>query len=125
MKVTGQAMIFANKHESMSGTWYTYATGISSKKEDGSYASMYIDVKFRKGITVENKTKINIKDGFLTFREFTANGGDVVKRIVLMVMDFEIAEESRFASAPVDAPSEPQAETQSGFTALSNDDIPF
>lgn len=121
MKVTGQAMIFANKHESMSGTWYTYATGISSKREDGSYASMYIDVRFRKGVTVENKTKINIKDGFLTMREFTANGGDVVKRIVLMVMDFEIAEESGFASAP----AEPQAETQSGFTALSDDDIPF
>lgn len=121
MKVTGQAMIFANKHESMSGTWYTYATGISSKREDGSYASMYIDVRFRKGVTVENKTKINIKDGFLTMREFTANGGDVVKRIVLMVMDFDIVEESGFASAP----AEPQEETQSGFTALSDDDIPF
>ena len=123
MKVTGQAMIFANKHESMNGTWYTYATGISSKREDGSYASMYIDVKFRNGVTVENKTKINIKDGFLTMREFTANGGDVVKRIVLMVMDFEIAEpqESGFASAP----AEPQTETQSGFTALSDEDIPF
>lgn len=121
MKVTGQAMIFANKHESMSGTWYTYSTGISSKREDGSYASMYIDVKFRKGVTVENKTKINIKDGFLTMREFTANGGDVVKRIVLMVMDFELVEESGFASAP----AEPQTEQQSGFTALSETDIPF
>lgn len=119
MKVTGQAMIFANKHESMNGTWYTYATGISSKREDGSYASMYIDVRFRKGVTVENKTKINIKDGFLTMREFTANGGDVVKRIVLMVMDFDLVEES------ASAPAEPKAETQSGFTALSETDIPF
>lgn len=119
MKVTGQAMIFANKHESRNDTWYTYATGISRKREDGSYASMYIDVRFRKGVTVENKTKINIKDGFLTMREFTANGGDVVKRIVLMVMDFEIAEESG------SAPAEPHAETQSGFTALTESDIPF
>lgn len=111
-------MIFANAHESKDRTWYSYSTGISNKREDGSYANMYLDVRFRNGVHVNNKTKINIKDGFLTMREYMGNGGEKVKRIVLMILDFDIAE-SGFASAPAE-PQEP-----SGFTALDDSEVPF
>ena len=106
MQVSGETMIFAKAHESSDGTWYTYATGVSSKRQDGSYVNDYLDVRFRKGVTVSHKTKINIKDGFLTVREFTVNGGEKKKKLELMVLDFEEV-------------------GTSGFTALTDADIPF
>jgi len=105
MKVSGETMIFRNAHESMNGTWYSYATGVSSKRQDGTYANTYLDVRFRKGVVVENKTKIDIKDGFLTVKEFTANGGETVKRLELMVLDFDTKD--------------------GGFTAMSDEEVPF
>ena len=107
MRVNGETMIFRNAHESRDGTWYTYATGVSSKRQDGSYVNGYLDVRFRKGVEVENKTKIDIKDGFLTVREFKTNGGDTAKKIELMVLEFEVKD------------------VEAGFTALSDDDVPF
>ena len=105
MQVSGDAMIFRNAHEGKDGTWYTYATGVSSKKQDGTYANMYLDVRFRKGVTVENKTRIDIKDGFLTVKEFIASGGETVKKLELMILDFDVK--------------------GGGFTAMSDEDVPF
>jgi hypothetical protein len=113
MQVSGETMIFRNAHEGRDGTWYTYATGVSSKKQDGTYANAYLDVRFRKGVIVEHKTKINITNGFLTVREFRANGGDVQKRIELMVLDFELADGGHVEG------------NDTGFAALNYDDVPF
>ena len=115
MQIRGKTTIFANAHESMNGTWYTYATGVSSKKQDGSYVNAYLDVRFRNGVVVENKTKIDIKDGFLTVKEYTKNGGETVKKLELMVLDFELVD----GGAGHYGSDEP-----SGYTALS-DDVPF
>ena len=111
MQVKGETTIFRNAHEGRDGTWYTYATGISKKREDGTWASTYLDVRFRKGVVVEHKTKIDIKDGFLTVREYRANGGELVKRLELMVMDFDIVEGKQ--------------ENTTGFAAFRTDDVPF
>lgn len=105
MRVSGDAMIFRQAHESADGTWYTYATGVSSKKQDGTYSNMYMSVRFRKGVMVENKTKIDIKDGFITVKEFITNGGETVKRPEIMILDFEIK--------------------GSGFTAMTDEEVPF
>lgn len=107
MRVNGETIIFRNAHDGKDGTWYTYSTGVSSKRQDGTYVNAYLDVRFRKGVTVEHKAKINIKDGFITVREFTVNGGDTQKKIELMVLDFE------------------NAENNTGFSALTTDDVPF
>lgn len=77
MKVTGETMIFKNDRG--------YSTTISNKKEDGTYENMFITVNFRKGIELENKTKINILDSFLTFYK-TREG---LSKIKLVIMDFE------------------------------------
>ena len=81
MKVTGETMIFKND--------IGYSTSISNKKEDGTYENMSISVNFRKGVELENKTKINITDGFLSFYK-TKNDE---KRLKLVVMDFETNED--------------------------------
>ena len=70
MRVSGDTTIFSNAHEGKDGTWYTYATGVSSKRQDGTYANAYLDVRFRKGVTVENKTKITTR-------------GSIIKRPIL------------------------------------------
>lgn len=80
MKITGETMIFKND--------IGYSTSISNKKEDGTYENMSISVNFRKGVELENKTKINITDGFLSFYK-TKNDE---KRLKLVVMDFETNE---------------------------------
>lgn len=108
MQVSGQATVFRKERESMSGKWYSYAVGVSSKRQDGSWVSSYLPAKFRKGVVVENKARINIKDGFLTAREFESNGNK--KSIVeLMILDFETVEQKN----------------ETGFSALTDDDIPF
>lgn len=80
MKITGKTIIFKND--------IGYSTSISNKKEDGTYENMSISVNFRKGVELENKTKINITDGFLSF--YKTNNDE--KRLKLVVMDFETNE---------------------------------
>lgn len=53
-----------------------YRAGLSNKQTDGSYQSAYIDVRMPKGTNIENKTKINITKGFLTFYK-TKEGKDI------------------------------------------------
>lgn len=77
MKITGETMIFKNDKG--------YSTSVSNKKEDGSYENMFIAVNFKKGVGVENKTKINITNGFLSF--YKTKDGLAKPKIV--VMEFE------------------------------------
>lgn len=79
MRINGEnVMIFKNENG-------RYTTSISNKKQDGSYENAYLQVQFRKDVELESKTKINIKDGFLTF--FRTQEGNIVYKIV--VLDFE------------------------------------
>lgn len=110
MRVSGETVIFRNAHDGKDGTWYTYATGVSSKRQDGTYANAYLDVRFRKGVVVDHKAKIDIKDGFLTVREFTVNG-QAQKKIELMVLDFETVQAGQ--------------SNDTGFSALDYNDVPF
>ena len=108
MQISGETMIFRNERESANGKWYAYSTGVSSKRQDGSWVNGYLDVKFRKGVEVENKTKIDIKNGFLSVKEFRTESGAQGKRLELVILEFDI----------VDAQN-------TGFTAMTNDDVPF
>lgn len=47
-----------------------YRAGLSTKKQDGTYDRAYIDVRIPKGIDIEDKTKINITKGFLSFYNY-------------------------------------------------------
>lgn len=77
VKVNGEIMIFSNDKG--------YSTSISNKKEDGSYENMFIAVNFRKGVSVENKTKINVTNGFLSFYKTKEN----VAKPKIVIMEFE------------------------------------
>lgn len=78
LKVTGEIFIFKNDKGA-------YSTSISKKNEDGTYENMRISVNFKKGTELENKTKINVTNGFLSF--WKNNQG--LPQLKLVVLEFE------------------------------------
>lgn len=77
MKITGETMIFKNDKG--------YSTSVSNKKEDGSYENMFVAVNFKRGVDIDNKTKINIINGFPSF--YKTKDGLAKPKIV--VIEFE------------------------------------
>ena len=65
MKLTGQTTIYRKDFDGRPA----YSTSVSKKKEDGTWTSVFIPVSFRKGIEVGNKTKVDVKDGWLNCYE--------------------------------------------------------
>lgn len=45
----------------------SYSIGISKKKEDGTCENAYLPCRFRKDVSLENKTKIKIKQAWVDF----------------------------------------------------------
>lgn len=75
-------MVFRREYE---GRAY-YNLGLSKKDQDGKYVNGYIDCRFRKGVELEDKTKIQIKSGWLDFYKAKDNG----TRVYVFVNEFEI-----------------------------------
>ena len=44
-----------------------YSVGLSKKNNEGSYINGYMSVQFKNGVELENKTKIYIKNAWLSF----------------------------------------------------------
>ena len=44
-----------------------YSLGLSKKDKEGKYVNGYITVQFKKGVEVENQTKIKIKEAWIGF----------------------------------------------------------
>ena len=76
MNITGRTLIFKSN--------YGYSTTISTKNQDGTYNKMYVSVQLPKGVELENKTFIEIINGFLSFY-MDKNG---IPKIKIVVMDF-------------------------------------
>ena len=86
LNITGEQVIFKNKNNT------GYYTTTSNKLEDGTFEKNFITVGFRKGVELDNFTKINIKDGFLTHYSYQNEDGEIIKRFKIMVMDFDVIE---------------------------------
>lgn len=82
MNITGKAMIFKSE--------YGYSTTISNKNQEGQYDRMYVQVQLPKGVELDNKTMIEITDGFLSF--YKDKNGMPKLKIVVMKYDQEQAE---------------------------------
>ena len=79
--------IYANEKESANGKFTAYSLGINSKNPNGEWVNGYINCKFKKGVSVANKSKIKIKSAF-----FVATKGGNKSYTHLMITDFEILE---------------------------------
>lgn len=78
---SGEVMIFKNDKG-------FYSTTLSKKNQDGSYANAYVAVSFKKGVDIPNKTKINIKNGFLTFDQYQKEG-KTITNLKIFVTEYE------------------------------------
>ena len=74
LNITGEQVIFKNKNNT------GYYTTTSNKLEDGTFEKNFITIGFRKGVELDNFTKINIKDGFLTHYSYQNEDGETIKR---------------------------------------------
>ena len=114
MDIKGIQMIYATKHESRNKTWFSYTTSINHKNEDEWDHDYYevVFVKDAKGYDIPDKTKIDIKDGFLSCRSYIDKGGE--KKIIsqMIVQNFDYVEE-------------PTENDVKGYSKLNSEDIPF
>ncbi len=62
-----------------------YSLMMSNKKEDGTYDNVFLPVRFRHGVEVENKADIEILDWFPTFYR-DKNNNPVIQAFI---MDFK------------------------------------
>ena len=116
MNVTGRATVFVKEHQGRNGAWKSYAIAVSHKDESGTWDNDYYDLVFAKdakGYEIADKTKIEIKSGFLSCRSYkTADGGKkVVSQIVVTAFDY------------VEEPTARDVTAQ--YEAVRTDDIPF
>ena len=82
MNIVGRTKVFRNERE---GKVY-YTTSIANKNKEGKYEYMTIDIQLPRGTDLENKTDIDITNGFLSFYK-TKNGFAKIKYVV---MDFVV-----------------------------------
>ena len=83
-------MVFRKDKEYNGSTFPTYSIGVSSKDKDGNWISAYYDCLFKKGVEVENKTKIFIKNAF----PVVSKGKEDRNYPKFMITDFEIEGQS-------------------------------
>lgn len=89
--------VYANEKEGAYGKFMTYSLGVNSKNKDGEWVNGCINCKFKKDVSVANKTKIKIKSAFFVA---TKSGGKSYTH--LMITDFDILESGETASDSAD-----------------------
>lgn len=107
MNITGKTMIFKSQ--------YGYSTTISKKNQDGEYERMYVSVQLPKNIELENKTVIEITNGFLSFY----NSKDGLPKIKIVVREFTTDEEQKYMQ------EEREAIQNEEIYGVQNSDLPF
>lgn len=90
--------VFAKEIDGANGKFTTYSVGVNSKNANGEWVNGYLNCKFKKGVSVANKTKIKINSAF-----FVATKGGAGKSYThLMITDFDVIEAGETASESAD-----------------------
>lgn len=103
IKIEGKGRVWAKEHEG----WTAYTIGISNKNQDGTWINAYQQVRFRKGEKVPNGSDIE----FVAFP--TVKKGDPYNTVMWQITEFR------------NVGDEMAIPDDKGYTALTNDDIPF
>ena len=100
-----------------------YSIGLSKKNKDGSYDNGFMSVRFKKGVEITNKTRIKIKDAFLSF-----NVSDNKTFPYIFINDYEIISETNPGKEEVNPYEEMgnsiKTEVQQTIE-INDDDLPF
>ena len=109
INVTGEIYIKTTKNNG-------YYTTTSSKNEEGSekkYDLAPISVNFRKGVQIDNGTRVNIKNGFLSHYKLKKDDSEEEEiRNKIVVLDYEIIDKK-------------ESGNNAEFTPIEDDDLPF
>ena len=93
MNIKGKIKVFKNE--------YGYSTAISKKDQEGNWESMYLSLQLPKGTELENKSNIDVTNGFLSFYK-NKEGIPMVK---VVVMEYKTEDNKEFeVSDPSDLP---------------------
>lgn len=111
MNITNKYPLMVFKNDYDGKTFYNI--GISKKEENGSYTNGYIPCRFKKGVNVENKTKIKLKNAWLDF--YLKENKSIH---YIFVNDFEIVKDNSSKNSP-------PASIKSDDINLSDSDLPF
>lgn len=102
MEIRGKGRVFAKEHDG----WTAYSIGISSKDKDGNWINAYQAIRFKNGEGVPNGTDIE-------FEAFpTVMKGKQYNSVLWQIMSYHVAG---------DIP----ANTDDGFTEMTDNDFPF
>lgn len=137
MNILGETRILKDDR----GVYKTTLVTTETNRETGEDETVFmkINVGFRKGVEVKHKTKINVKDGFVTF--FRINTGEVYDDgnpiykyyPKFVVMDFDVVEEgvdevqqSRMTGKEeIDSKNNDIEDIIDDFYSSPDDDLPF
>ena len=86
--------VYATEKEGQYGKYTRYSVGVSSKDKDGNWVNGYIECKFKKGVSIPNKARIQINKAF-----FVASKGGEKSYTHLMIMDYKIIEGGETSAA--------------------------
>ncbi len=104
-------MVFANEKQTAKGDKFTlYSIGVSSKDQSGKYVNGYLSCRFKKGVTVANKTKIKINNAF-----FVATKSGDKTYTSLMITDF----------VDLDGNSASNGEEWANIADIAENELPF
>ena len=103
-----KGLVFKNEHESNGDRWYSYNLSVSNKNMNGDWQSASIPIRFRKGIELVNKTRIEVTEGWLTVINYKDRNVVGIFANAFDVLEGASAEYKR-----------------DGFAQLQDEDIPF
>lgn len=87
--------------EGRNGTFYRYSVSVSSKREDGSYATVYLPIKFAKKCNapekIPNGTECDFS-GFLSVDTYRDRDGNEARTLSIVAMNASFAIEDEVDS---------------------------
>lgn len=128
MNLTGRATILKDDK----GVYKIAVANKEFKNDEEQTIFMRINVGFKKGVEVKHKTKIEIKNGFLTFFRIPtgntyANGEQEYKKYPkIIILDFDVLEEGvDGVEQTKDYSKAEKNNTKNDFWTEDDDDLPF
>ena len=118
MDISGKNVkVWRKDIEGRNGTFYRYSVSVSSKREDGSYTTEYLPIRFAKRANmperITNGARVNFS-GFLSVNERPGMDGNTIKELQIIAMKAEL----------MDADDGDPTEGVDSFEQ-AEDDIPF
>ena len=86
MNITNDRPVMIFRREYQDKVFYN--VGLSKKNKDGSYTNGYMSVQFKNDVSLNDKTKIKIKNAWLTFYL-----KDSETKPYIFINDFEVVDE--------------------------------